>query len=79
MTLQEIEDLWDLARIIHEARRDLAWGPNLGPKRELWPSLPKNYTHNPISYVDLALASAKAVTEHFRIDVSLAAGPKANG
>ena len=76
MTLQEIEDLWDLARVIHEARQDLAWGRGL--KRQVWPKFDKNYTHNPIAYIDLSLASAKAVVEHFRIDLDLSAGPKAH-
>jgi hypothetical protein len=70
MTLKEIEELWELARVIHEARRDLAWGPVVGPKKEKWPRFHRSYTHNPIAYVDLALASAKAVTDTFKIDLA---------
>lgn len=73
MKINDIEDLWDLARIIHEARRDLAYGKCY--RKEPWPKYDKNYTHSPIAYVDLALASAKAVLDNFKIDLSLSAGP----
>jgi len=73
MKISEMEDLWDLARIIHEARRDLAYGK--GSLKEPWPKSSNTYTHSPIAYVDLSLASAKAVLDNFKIDLSLAAGP----
>ena len=69
MTLQEIEDLWDLAGVLHRARIELAWGK--GSRREPWPKFHRSYTHNPIAYVDLALAQAAAVVEHFKIDLAV--------
>jgi hypothetical protein len=77
MTIDEMRDLWDLAGVIHEARIKLAWGRLTS--REPWPDgtdkYLRAYPHSPIAYVDLALASAKAVTDNFKIDLSLAAGP----
>jgi hypothetical protein len=75
MTEQEHIDLWDFARTIHEARIALAWGPSFVGRREPWPEWHRAYLHNPIAYVDLALACAKAVIDNFKIDLSLAAGP----
>jgi hypothetical protein len=66
MTLAEMERLWPLAKVLHEARRDLAWGSKLGSQREPWPKWDKNYTHNPIAYVDLALAQAEAADAFVR-------------
>ncbi len=57
MTLSDMQRLWPLAKLLHEARRDLAWGRKT--TREPWPEWDKNYTHNPIAYVDLALAQAE--------------------
>jgi hypothetical protein len=76
MTVNEMEDLWDLAGVIHRARVTLAWG-QAGATREPWPKFSTAYSHNPIAYVDMALASAKAVVNNFKIDVALAAGPAA--
>jgi hypothetical protein len=61
MTLERMKALWPVAKAIHEARRDLAWGKN--SLREPWPEWSTAYSHNPIAYVDLALASADAVTK----------------
>lgn len=76
MTLKEMEDLWDLAGVIHRARVELAWGKST--RMQPRPEYDKNYTHNPVAYVELALASAEAVVNNFKIDVCLAAGPAAD-
>lgn len=57
---------YEVGKILHEARRTLAWGPS--STREPWPNFddPKTlraYSHNPISYVDLALAQADAIMD----------------
>lgn len=62
MTLEEMQRLWPLAKALHEARRDLAWGKKLGAVREPWPEWSTAYSHNPIAYVDLALAQAEAIS-----------------
>lgn len=54
-----------VARAIHEARIAFAWGPSAVGVREPWPNFDdgvvrRAYPHNPISYVDLALVSARA-------------------
>ncbi len=36
MTLDQMRHLWPVAKLLHEARRDLAWGP-AGKHRERWP------------------------------------------
>lgn len=58
MTLAEMQRLWPLARVLHEARRDLAWGR--GTPREPWPEWSTAYPHSPVAFVDLALAQAGA-------------------
>jgi hypothetical protein len=68
VTIDQIRDLWDLAGVIHRARRDLTWGPNRTDK-EPWPKWHRSYTHNPIAYADLALAAAESITNHFKIDI----------
>lgn len=65
MTVEEIRRLWPLAQLLHETRRDLAWGRKLGSTREPWPEWSAAYTHNPIAYVDLALVQAEAVDRHY--------------
>lgn len=62
MTIEEIQRLWPIAKLLHETRRDLAWGRKV--TREPWPEYSSAYTHNPIAYVDLALAQAEAI-DHF--------------
>jgi hypothetical protein len=62
MTLDEMQRLWPVAKLLHEARRDLAWGA-AGRLREPFPAFTAAYTHNPIAYVDLALAQAKALAD----------------
>lgn len=64
MTVNEIQRLWDLARRLHEARRDLAWGSQT--TKEPWPEFSTAYSHNPIAYVDLALAQAKAADDYLK-------------
>lgn len=66
MTLDEMRRLWPLARVLHEARRNLAWGAQTGERRESWPEWTSAYTHSPIAYVDLALAQAEAVDQLIR-------------
>jgi hypothetical protein len=66
MTLKDMEDLWELGRTIHEARLKLAWGA-AAATREPWPEFTSAYSHNPIAYVDLALASAAAVRDRFNV------------
>ena len=65
MNLERMKRLWPVARVIHEARRDLAWGKNSA--REPWPAdddrTLRAYPHDPIAYVDLALASAAALED----------------
>lgn len=65
MESQRIQRLWDIAKVLHESRRDLAWGSKLGKIREPWPELTplylRSYTHNPVAYIDLALAQADAI------------------
>lgn len=68
MTEDEISNLWYLAKIIHEAKRDICWGKN--SNKWPWPSSSRNYTHNPIAYVDLALACAESVKNNFDIDLN---------
>ena len=58
-------DRYELARILHEARVRLAWGAALVATREPFPDfgdpvVRRGYSHNPIAYVDLALAQADA-------------------
>jgi hypothetical protein len=67
MIIQEMQRLWPLARVLHEARRDLAWGAAAGVRREPWPEWSSAYPHNPIAYVDLALAQAVAAEKHLAI------------
>jgi hypothetical protein len=69
MSEQEHADLWELGRTIHEARIALAWGKASVGRREPWPEWHRAYLHSPIAYVDLALASARAVADRFRIDI----------
>lgn len=66
MTELEHKSLWELARVLHEARKTLAWGPKLAPIKEPFPEWHRSYLHNPITYVDLALAQAKAATDFFK-------------
>ncbi len=61
MTLEKMQKLWPIAKTLHEARRDLAWGPTVGKTKEKWPEWSSAYPHNPIAYVDLALAQAEAI------------------
>lgn len=63
MTLDKLKKLWPIAKRLHEARRDMAWGPVIGPTREKWPGFTSAYSHNPISYVDLALEQARAIED----------------
>ncbi|MDE2104138.1 MAG: hypothetical protein KGL39_43275 [Patescibacteria group bacterium] len=65
MTIERMRQLWPIAKILHEARRDMAWGL-CGPRRERWPEFSSAYTHSPIAYVDLALAQAEAVAHLLR-------------
>jgi hypothetical protein len=57
------DDQWTLGQLLHEARQASAWGG----KSETWPSFVhrwparKNYTHNRIAEIDLALDQALAV------------------
>jgi len=67
MTEQEHRDLWQLGRTIHEARIAHAWGPKYVNVREPWPDWHSSYLHSPIAYVDLALASAKAVCDLYEV------------
>jgi hypothetical protein len=60
MTLDQMRRLWPVAKLLHEARRDLAWGP-AAAHRERWPEWTTAYPHNPIAFVDLALAQAAAI------------------
>lgn len=62
MTLERMQQLWPMAKALHEARRDLAWGGAAGERREPWPEFSAAYSHHPIAYVDLALAQADAIT-----------------
>jgi len=81
MTCEEIKNLWDLARILHESHRDFTRGNVILDQtlRQPWPITPEYYNHSySIAYVDLALAQAEAVVNNFKIDLSLAAGPNAN-
>jgi len=64
MTLNRMRALWGLAQILHETRRNMAWGGNT--QREPWPEFTSAYSHNPIAYVDLALAQADAVFDILR-------------
>lgn len=64
MTLTDMERLWELGCLLHETRRNLAWG--FKTDREPWPEFSTAYSHAPIAYVDLALAQAKAVDEYIR-------------
>jgi hypothetical protein len=61
MKLDDMQRLWLIAKLLHETRRDLAWGPKAGPVREVWPEYTSAYPHNPIAFVDLALAQAEAL------------------
>jgi len=63
MTLTQMQELWELARAIHEGRQKLAWGRIHDP----WPAWSTAYPHNPVPFVDLALASAEAVVARFRV------------
>jgi hypothetical protein len=63
MNIARIKDLWPVAKLLHEARRDAAWG-KAGKHREPFPEFTTAYTHNPIAYVDLALAQAEALLDH---------------
>lgn len=71
MTLDEMRRLWPLAKLLHEARRDLAWGSSAGARREPWPEWHRAYPHSPISYVDLALAQAEAVERAYEMHATL--------
>lgn len=55
-----MKQLWPVAKVLHEARRDLAWGRHT--TREPWPEFSTAYSHSPIAYVDLALAQAEAIS-----------------
>jgi hypothetical protein len=57
-----------MAQVIHEARIRIAWGPRYVGLREPWPVWSTAYSHNPIAYVDLALAAADAVCKEFQLD-----------
>jgi hypothetical protein len=50
MTLEQMQRLWPIAQLLHEARRDTAWGPIAGKHREKWPEWSTAYPHNPIAY-----------------------------
>jgi hypothetical protein len=57
---------YELGRVLHEARIAKAWGPAMVGLREPWldftdPKVLRAYPHNPIAYVDLALAQASVV------------------
>lgn len=65
MSTEQLERL-NLARSLHEARVALAWGKHNVGKREPWPKFEdpvvlRAYPHNPIAYVDLALAQVDAI------------------
>ena len=62
MKLERMQELWPLAKVLHEARRTVAWGTM---QREPWPDWSSAYPHNPISYVDLALVQADAADDYF--------------
>ena len=61
MTLERIEELWGLAKKLHEARIACAWGPRFVGVKEPWPEFSSAYSHEPIAFVDLALAQADVV------------------
>jgi hypothetical protein len=63
VTLRDMERLWPLARVLHEARKKLAWGAH-GDAREPWPEFSTAYSHDPIAYVDLALVQAQAAEDY---------------
>lgn len=63
--------LLKLAKTIHEAKIALCWGKDRVGVREPWPdfddpSVVRAYPHNPIAYVDIALAQARAVMGNFQ-------------
>ena len=63
MTIDRMKELWPLAKVLHEARRDIAWGKKT--LREPWPEFTISYSHNPIAYIDLALEQADAASRYF--------------
>lgn len=65
MTIEQMRKLWPVAKLLHEARRSMA---PIALAREAWPEWTPAYPHNPIAYVDIALAQA-AMVEHL-IDVT---------
>jgi hypothetical protein len=67
VTTAEMQRLWPLAKLLHETRRNLAWGRS---DREPWPEWTAAYSHSPIAYVDLALAQAEAVDKRYVIAAS---------
>lgn len=61
MKVEQMQALWPIAKTLHEARIALAWGARLVGVREPWPAWSSAYPHNPIAFVDLALAQAEAI------------------
>lgn len=54
------------ARVIHEAKIALCWGPKFVGVRDPWPDFEdlkvlRGYEHAPISYVDIAVAQIRAL------------------
>ncbi|HXE51203.1 MAG TPA: hypothetical protein VN663_22690 [Ramlibacter sp.] len=58
MTLDQMRKLWPIAKLLHEARQQIA-PTALGG--QAWPEWTPAYPHNPIAFVDIALAQAAAV------------------
>lgn len=58
MTLDQMRKLWPVAKMLHEARRNMA---PIALARDAWPEWTAAYPHNPIAFVDLALAQAAAI------------------
>lgn len=67
MTIREMCDLWDLARVIHEAREKVVWGAD--STKHPWLDFTQANAKAPPPYITLALASAKAVVDNFKIDL----------
>lgn len=58
------QNVWDLAKLLHDTRDQFCWGKHQSHHRHKWPGdevTPHNYGHNPQPWVDIALAQAKAV------------------
>jgi hypothetical protein len=59
-------EVLNMAKVLHEARIAFCWGRDYVGKRDPWPDFgdPKvlrSYPHNPIPYVDIAVAQAEAL------------------